>query len=433
MTGRRRSALQDRELGVDLFEDPPWGALRERRSRGWWIGHVGFAVLVGVVGLFGILIVVGIVIFSVALGGFKLNFHGNLIPPPSSNGIDIALSPNGALAYVTEPSTDVLVVVSTWTGATVARVPVGDTPSGLAVSPNGAQVWVANTGLSVAGPNSSTNDSVSVISTATNTVVGTVAVGLSPIDVAFSPDGRAAFVTNNGGLVPGSVSVIDTSTLKVVWMINLDNTGPEPSDVNPTSIAVTPDGRQLWVSEVSDLGEDSIRSDHIVVFDTATLTQVARIPVGAGSYFMVLSHDGRDAYVADKGSCDVRQIDTSTFQVIATVTWPKAHGCPFGLAAGPNDNLVYTVTGSDHSFNEAHAGTAFGSVNFATASSTIIANVGKDPVTVALSPDGTTAYVVDADLPRIDLIDPGNGAIRSSFPLTAKKTAATSGPTSSGP
>jgi YVTN family beta-propeller protein len=295
---------------------------------------------------------------------------------------------------------------------------VGDTPSGLALSPDGTQVWVVNTGLSPGADDFPTGDSVTVIATATNTVVGTIAVGLSPIDVAFSPDGRAAFVTNNTeGFGPGSVSVIDATTLKVVWMINLDSTAAFPSDASPTSIAVTPNGRQLWVSEVSDLGEDSSHPDHLVVFDTATLTQVVRIPVGAGPYFMVLSHDGRDAYVADKTSCDVREINTSTFRVVATVAWPKAQGCPFGLAAGPSDNVVYTVTGSDHSFDEAHAGDTFGSVNFATPSGQVIAHVGDDPVTVALSPDGTTAYVVDADLPRIDLVDPGNATIRSSFLL----------------
>ena len=110
--------------------------------------------------------------------------------------MDIALSPDGTLAYLTEPASDSLLVLSTATGQLRATIPVGDDPSGLALSPDGAQVWVVNTALS------SSTGTVSVVSTATDDVVGTVPVGPGPIDVAFSPDGRTAYVTDNGVISP---------------------------------------------------------------------------------------------------------------------------------------------------------------------------------------------------------------------------------------
>jgi hypothetical protein len=39
---------------------------------------------------------------------------------------------------------------------------------------------------------------VSVISTATNSVVATIAVGNAPVHVAITPDGTRAYVTNAG-------------------------------------------------------------------------------------------------------------------------------------------------------------------------------------------------------------------------------------------
>jgi len=75
------------------------------------------------------------------------------------------------------------------------------------------------------------------------------------------------------------------------------------------------------------------------------------------------------------------------------------------------------VTGSDQTFNQKHGGHAFGSVDFATAQAHVSGDLGGDPVTLALSPDAATAYVVDADRPVIDLVDPRNGSIKRTFSL----------------
>jgi YVTN family beta-propeller protein len=382
MTGPRRPSLQDREPRLDLFDDPPWDDGRDgRRSPLAWLRQAAFVLLVIGFGLLGLVLIGAVVSFVVLMaGGFHLNLGSINFspPPPSSYGVDIALSSDGSLAYVTEPSADRLVVLNTRTGAVLANVVVGNTPSGLALSPDGNQVWVVNTdlssGLSSSGSSSDTGgtDSVSVVSTWTDSVVGTVDVGPGPIDVAFSPDGHRAYVTNNGALGPGSVNVINTATLAVVETLAPSTPPPTGSlGWNPTSVAVTPDGHQVWVSEVNDLNESNVQGsasppDFVYVFATGSTAQIAQIPVGTGPFFMVLSRDGRDAFVADKVSCDVREIDTTTFRVVATVPWPSTHGCPFGLAAGPDTNSVDTVTGTDHTFNEASAGNSFGSVDFAT-------------------------------------------------------------------
>jgi YVTN family beta-propeller protein len=58
------------------------------------------------------------------------------------------------------------------------------------------------------------SDSVSVIDTATNTVVGPpIPVGSTPIGVAVNPAGTRVYVANSGS---NSVSVIDTATNTVI-------------------------------------------------------------------------------------------------------------------------------------------------------------------------------------------------------------------------
>lgn len=60
------------------------------------------------------------------------------------------------------------------------------------------------------------NNTVSVINTATNTVIATIPVGASPDQVTILPDGTFAYVTNQ---VDNTVSVIDIATNMVIATI----------------------------------------------------------------------------------------------------------------------------------------------------------------------------------------------------------------------
>jgi len=87
------------------------------------------------------------------------------------------------------------------------------------------------------------NDSVSVIDTATNTVIDTIPVGGSPSNITFSPNGQFSYIAvRNLGVV-----VIRTSDRAIVTTI----TGFS----DPFGVDVTPDGNSLYVT---DLGSDSV-------------------------------------------------------------------------------------------------------------------------------------------------------------------------------
>ena len=76
---------------------------------------------------------------------------------------------------------------------------------------------------------------VSVIDTLTNAVVDTITVGESPWGIAITPDGKRAYVANQSG----TISVIDTSTNTVIDTI-IDTDGP-------FGVAITPDGTRAYV------------------------------------------------------------------------------------------------------------------------------------------------------------------------------------------
>ena len=68
-------------------------------------------------------------------------------------------------------------MIHTATNTVTATVPVGSVPYGVAITSDGAYAYVTNAGAS----------NVSVIDTATNTVTATVPVGSGPIGIAIRP------------------------------------------------------------------------------------------------------------------------------------------------------------------------------------------------------------------------------------------------------
>jgi len=136
----------------------------------------------------------------------------------------VAITPDGKHAYVaiqacsvcmTNVLADRVSVIDTASNTVVASVPVGVTPSDVAVTPDGTLVYVTNYN----------SNNVSVIATASNTVVATVPVGTGPEGVAVTPDGKHAYVTN---FTSNNVSVIDTRTNMVGTPIPVGNS-PWPS------------------------------------------------------------------------------------------------------------------------------------------------------------------------------------------------------------
>ena len=79
--------------------------------------------------------------------------------------------------------------------------------------------------------------SVSVIHTATNAVVATVLVGTKPVGVAITPDGTKVYVANLGS---NTVSVIARPGNLVATTVMVGS--------GPDAIAVTPDGLHAYVA-----------------------------------------------------------------------------------------------------------------------------------------------------------------------------------------
>jgi YVTN family beta-propeller protein len=225
----------------------------------------------------------------------------------------VAVTPDGTQVFGAETGQYDVIALNTATGTTTP-IEVGPYPQDVAVSPDGSTVYATVTGGDT-GPGGSAT--VAVISTATDAVTGDITVGTAPRQVVFSPNGQYAYVTTEQG-----IAVISTATSSVVSQIG--------DFASPQGIAVSPDGSTLYVTNPA--------ANTLLVINAATGRVTRAIQVGAEPYGVALSPDGSLAYVADMNADAVSVVDTSTGQVTATIS--VGH-LPASVAVTPDDSQVW--------------------------------------------------------------------------------------------
>ena len=281
-------------------------------------------------------------------------------------------------AYITNVDSNTVSVIDTATNTVIATVPVGMKPSGVAVSPDGSKVYVTN-GYS---------NSVSVIDTATNTVTATVPVGSIPLGIAVTPDRTKVYVANWGSNgIGNTISVIDTST--------------------NTVIATIPVGswllRNYCQSGWKRVYAATRGSNSVSVIDTSTNTVVAKIYVGNDPEGVAVNSDGSMVYVTRYHENIVSVIDTGMNSVIASVAIKN----PEGIAVSPDGNKVYVTS----QINKVSV------IDTSTNTVTATVLVGEYPIGVAFTPDGTKVYVANYNSSSISVIDTATNAVTATVPV----------------
>jgi autotransporter-associated beta strand protein/YVTN family beta-propeller protein len=242
---------------------------------------------------------------SVINAADKTVFPGSI--PVGPFPIGVAVTPNAQFAYVANANDTVSVIDVATNAAATVTVPVGTgtVPFGVAVTPDGRFAYVTDSGT----------NTVSVIATATNTVVGSqIPVGNFPEGVAITPDGKFAYVTNFGD---GTVSVINRATNAVTTIL----VGGAPE-----GIAITPNGNFVFVANQS--------GNTVSVINRLT-NQVVSIPVGTTPVGVDITPDGRFAYVTNSGNNTVSVIKVGSNSVFQTINVGNEPGS-FGAFIGPN-------------------------------------------------------------------------------------------------
>jgi YVTN family beta-propeller protein len=163
---------------------------------------------------------------------------------------------------------------------------------------------------------------ISVVDNARLAVVGTIPVGLSPDDIVASPDESTLYVSrivrsaSGRPSGKGEVVAIDRAARQILWRAPLDGV--------PNHLAVSPDGKRVYVTLVSTHYVDVVDPTRHVVVDS--------VDVGVGPHDILVTPDGRRVYVGLILGNKVTIFDATTHAIIRQISF-EAGVRPIALTA----------------------------------------------------------------------------------------------------
>ena len=206
------------------------------------------------------------------------------------------------VAYVTNQATNVVHMFRTTDWFPLGNIPVGSSPTGIAIPTAGGFALVANKG----------SNTVSRIDLATSTVTATIAVPGNPTAIAILPDGSKAYAVQSTNC---PAPVLPTPTPTPIGPTPMPTIGPDPTPtpVPPCTVAI---------------------------IDTASNTVTGNITVGHNPFAIAVAPSGGFVYVTNRDDDTVSLIDTAADIVIDE------------LAAGDTAEGVFVANGEVDIIND---------------------------------------------------------------------------------
>jgi YVTN family beta-propeller protein len=227
--------------------------------------------------------------------------------------------------------------------------------------------------------------------------------------LAFSPSGTVVYVAN-----PGAVTALDVATLKPIGTAHVGQL------TNIGQAIPSPDGTRVYISAsfVSGVsnGAAVLAPGEILVLDTSTFKYTAAINVSDGMGAMALTPDGSTlVYTANDGRLHL--LSTATDKITATIHLTPANGLLNGLALSPDGATAYVADAENNLLMVA---------DLATQTQLASIAVGNSPSPVVISPDGSEAWV--ATLAGLEIVNTSTGLLSGPVRLPGEPSAIVFGP-----
>jgi YVTN family beta-propeller protein len=206
----------------------------------------------------------------------------------------------------------------------------------------------------------------------------------SPVEGAYSPDGKYLYVTNyamygkgfnrEGHDICSPASGYDTSFLYRVNLANYEIDNVYPVGSVPKVVEVTPDNKFVLVSNWCsyDLKVISIASQKVI-----KTIKIGRYPRG-----IAVSNDSKFAYVAEMGGSRIHVINLEDF----SITYIPIGSNPRAIVLSPDNSMMYVT------MNLSGKVASWDLINNKAGKSV---KTGKAARSLAISSDGTALFVVN--------------------------------------
>jgi YVTN family beta-propeller protein len=355
----------------------------------------------------------------------------NRYPSPD----DMAVSPDGRHLYVVCSGTDELVSVDLAAKSIAGRVAVGRVPRGVAIAPDGKRLYVTN----------SWSDTVTEIDAATFKSVRTLTAGFEPTGIAV--DGHGTLYVGNR--IGGDISLIDLASGQDAKRL--------PAGRGASYVVATADGARVYVTHIYPNAAKwrTTPESEITEIDAGRQTVHARIGLHnvGGVFHVALSRDGRlgiATQLRPKNLVPLAHVEHgwamgNSLTVFGDDVGGRAvqlpldriesyFSLPFGVAIAPDKSKAYfSASGTDEIaivdlrklVAAAKSPDAASLANDLSASAKYVLAripVGRNPRTVALSPDGGALYVANRLDDTVSVVDTARGIVTGTISLGGPAT-----------
>jgi DNA-binding beta-propeller fold protein YncE len=286
-------------------------------------------------------------------------------------------------------------------------------PSAMLLAPSGSTLFIAN----------SASDNISTYAVNSNTSLtagsSTSPTGMTPLAMATDSAGHFLFVANQGLQVDPASGTISVFSIQNGSLTEVAGSRFRVADVSassgtgPAAIAVTPDGKFLYVANQFDGTVTGFSVDTT----SGALTRGSTLLVGTAPSGMAITPDGGFLYLANSGSSNVSAFAICN-QVVTSCSVPTSPdgsltpvaGSPFSaglgpaaMVAAPSGKFLFVVDRQSNQISEFKIATGTGVLSANTQASI---STGSTPAgvavrlgtTVVAATQGTTDYLYVTNL-----------------------------------
>lgn len=323
-------------------------------------------------------------------------------PTAAGAGAPLQESPPAAggapLVYVSNEESTEISVIDSATDTLMGNIFVGKRPRGIKIGPDGNTLYVALSGSPMAPPGTDESklpppdrsaDGIAVVDMPARRLVRTLSTGEDPESFDFTADGKTLYVSNEDA---ATVTVLSLPSGRIISTVAV---GGEPEGVR-----LRPDGKVVYVTSEED--------NEVAVIDTTSNRLIAKIPTGARPRGIVFTRDGTRAYISAEQGGSVTLVDAAQHVALMDIRIEAKGAKPMGMAISPSGETVYVSCGR---------GGVVALIDVASNRVTkIIEGVGTRPWGIGLTLDGKKLYTANGPSNDVSVIDVATGTVVKKIP-----------------